>query len=226
MTSPRPYGTQAELARRLGVNRSTVNRALAAGRLVPAADATAAAHGLLDIEASVARFAATRGHRVDLVDRHAATRATAPSTPAHGAAAPEAPADTAPTVPGPPAPAHAPDALAAAPVAAGDRAALKGQILASENAKTKIEIALKRGLRLLVDDIGRESHGLGARLHDHLQRVVDQLAARLAAVPSASERARLLHPEMHRVGRAFDAGLIDALRAIRSTTGPHREGQA
>ena len=63
MTSPRPYGTQAELARRLGVNRSTINRALAAGRLVPAADATAAAHGLLDIEASAARFAATRGHR-------------------------------------------------------------------------------------------------------------------------------------------------------------------
>jgi hypothetical protein len=113
------------------------------------------------------------------------------------------------------------------PIAAADRATVKGNILAAENAKTKIEIALKRGTRLLLAEVGRECHGLGASLHDHLQRVVDQLAARLAAVTDPAERARILHPELHRVSRAFDAGLIDALRAVKAGPAPRRgEGDA
>lgn len=220
---PEPQmGTQADLARRLGVNRSTIHRALAAGRLVAAADPSAAARGLLDLAASVSRYHATRGSRADLVDRHAERRGAA--KPEQGAQAVTGGRDDGKKMSGQPL-----DGRAALKPADGvlsdetvppswlslDRVAVKSAILAAENQQTAIEFALRRGKRLLLDDVGRESQGLGSRLQDHLHRVIDQLAARLAAVPDASERARLLLPELRRVDRAFVAGLVDSLRALK-----------
>lgn len=237
---------KADLAKALGVNRSAITRAAQAGRLVPASDASLAALGWYEADASLARFAATRGGRLDLVDRHAAARA--PVAPAPGpepsAPAPGRPQD-APTAPdgyptGPQAPPtpprgsqgphaapataadHLPDArnMASAPIAGPDRAAVRGQILAAENAITKLEIAISRGQRLHLADVGRESQGWGQRLADHLLRVIDQVAARLAAVPDPAERQRLLRPELRRVHRAFDQAGINSLRALKAAGRP------
>ena len=113
-------------------------------------------------------------------------------------------------------------ALAAIPshadsVSGQDRAQVKGQILATENAITKLEIALARGQRLPLTEVGRESHAWGQRLADHLLRVIDQIAARLAAVPDPAERQRLLRPELRRVRRAFDQAGIASLRALKAS---------
>lgn len=227
--APAPWVTQAELARALGVNRSTINRAAAAGRLVPAGDPVAAQHGLLDKDASIARFQATRGHRTDLVERHAAARATSHQDATQAAPAPQGQA-MAPVTPGAavlgaleaPADATA-DATAitgvsaspAGGVSALDRAEVKRLILAAENSLTKLRIDLDRGIRLLKADIGHQAYSLGARHVDHLMRIVDQLAARLAAVPDPAERRRLLHPEIHRVRRIYDRSGLEALRALK-----------
>lgn len=239
---------KADLAKALGVNRSAITRAAQAGRLVPADDASLAARGWYDADASLARFAATRGGRLDLVDRHAAARAPAapapgpePSAPAPGRPqeAPTAP-DGYPTgphaTPTPPrgsqgpqagdAPAEASDPLsparhpASTPIAGDDRAAVRTQILRTENDITRLEIDIRLGDRLILADVGRESQGWGQRLADHLLRVIDQVAARLAAVPDPAERQRLLRPELRRVHRAFDQAGINSLRALKAAGRP------
>lgn len=63
-----PLETQAQFARRLGVNRSTVNRHLVAGRLVLVGKR-------IDVEPSLARLAQVTGTRPDVAARHAAARA-------------------------------------------------------------------------------------------------------------------------------------------------------
>lgn len=62
-----PLETQADFARRLGVNRSTINRHIAAGRLVMVGKR-------IDVEPSLARLAQTTGTRPDVAARHAAAR--------------------------------------------------------------------------------------------------------------------------------------------------------
>lgn len=226
------HARKAALARDLGVNRATITRAAQAGRLVPAAEADLAAAGWYQRDASLARYRATRGGRIDLVERHAATRPPA-ATPSPGGpdpiTAPQDRATPAAAAPGqaipPPRPAAAtglprphPDSAPGQPdpISGQDRAQVKGQILATENAITKLEIALTRGHRLPLADVGRESHAWGQRLADHLLRVIDQVAARLAAVPDPAERQRLLRPELRRVRRAFDQAGIASLRALKS----------
>jgi hypothetical protein len=209
---------KADLAKALGVNRSAITRAAQAGRLVPASDASLAALGWYEADASLERFAATRGGRLDLVERHATARQAAPPAPSAPAAAPDALTPR-------PTPAAAPEAVLAppspaAPIAGHDRAAVRGQILAAENAITKLEIAISRGHRLHLADVGRESQGWGQRLADHLLRVIDQVAARLAAVPDPAERQRLLRPELRRVHRAFDQAGINSLRALKAAGRP------
>ena len=228
-----------DLARALGVNRSTITKAAQAGRLVLAGDDPR----FFDLDASLARYQATKGGRLDVQERYAAARAASAATdndsltvaPA-AATAPQRPQDAAtapapyPTSPQPPAtplaPASAPlDATGPRPVPAAprdttghglDRTALAAARLAAENAITKMDLGLLKGSRLLLADVGRESQGLGARLFDHLHRVVDQFAARLAAAPEPAEQARLLHRELHQVARAFDRGGIDSLRRLKA----------
>lgn len=285
--APNPLARKIDLAHALGVNKSTITKAAQAGRLVPAADPTLAAQGWYDRAASLARFRATRGDRLDLVELHAAKRraaaapagdhpfgesitrgpdpqdpatahatgpdpqatrdhrppggpdpATAPQDRATPAAGPQGQASIPPNAAGaatahPRAPRAGPNpapssaghqAPAADPVSGQDRAQVKGQILATENAITKLEIALARGHRLQLADVGRESHAWGQRLADHLLRVIDQIAARLAAVPDPAERQRLLRPELRRVRRAFDQAGIASLRALKAA-GRRREAR-
>ena len=61
---------RAAFARRLKVNKSTITRAAQAGRLVLTTD------GLVDVEASLTRWAETMGSRDDVAARHAAQRGT------------------------------------------------------------------------------------------------------------------------------------------------------
>ena len=269
-----------DLARALGVNRSTITKAAQAGRLVLAGDDPR----FFDLDASLARFQATKGGRLDLQDQYAHRRAqpapdapagptaypsrppapAAPHGPATGPTAALDPALTAPdgavghrhppaTAPGrarrhqdapddpdrdptpPPAP-QAPYAAPSAPDAAlrparvdgQDRTALQAARLAAENAITKMDLGLLKGSRLLLADVGRESQGLGARLFDHLHRVCDQFAARLAAAPDGAEQERLLRRELHQVARAFDRGGVDSLRRLKAAgrvgRGAEREG--
>ena len=210
-----------DLARALGVNRSTITKAAQAGRLVLAGDDPR----FFDLDASLARYRATQGGRLDLQDRHAAGRATrpqdGPAAPDRHLTAPPAPETplapaTATARPIPPA-APAPDPAARpARVDGQDRTALQAARLAAENAITKMDLGLLKGSRLLLADVGRESQGLGARLFDHLHRVVDQFAARLAAAPDPAEQARLLRRELHQVGRAYDRGGVDSLRRLKA----------
>lgn len=233
-----------DLARALGVNRSTITKAAQAGRLVLAGEDPR----FFDLDASLARYRATQGGRLDVQDRHAAGRAArpqdGPATPeGHPTATPApearyAPATSAPAPPDPAPAAHpgAPPPAAPAPDPAArparvdghDRTALQAARLAAENAITKMDLGLLKGSRLLLADVGRESQGLGARLFDHLHRVVDQFAARLAAAPDPAEQARLLRRELHQVARAYDRGGVDSLRRLkaagRAGRGAEREG--
>lgn len=228
-----------DLARALGVNRSTITKAAQAGRLVLAGEDPR----FFDQEASLARYQATKGGRLDRQDYHAARRSPGPlagaTRPQDGAMSPEPDPTSHPDPAAPLRPAtrpvrRPPDALDDAgprlPTASGqDRTALQAARLAAENAITKMDLGLLKGTRLLLADVGRESQGLGARLFDHLHRVVDQFAARLAAAPDDAERARLLHRELHQVGRAFDRGGVDSLRRLkaggRSSRPSNREQQ-
>lgn len=231
---------KAALARHLGVARSTITRAAQAGRLVAVPDRP----GLYDLDASAQRFESTRGDRPDLVARHAQQRVSESTSAAHTTAATASaanpnehqapplsasatapvvppPASSASTTPTPPSgqahnPPDEPEALTAPVIIAGhDRVDVQTDKLAVQNAITKLEIALDRGRRLLLSDVEREAHGMGLRLQDHLTRVIDQSAARLAVTTDTAERRRILARELHRVRRAFDQGGIDALRTLR-----------
>lgn len=223
-----------DLARALGVNRSTITKAAQAGRLVLAGDDPR----FFDLDASLARYQATKGGRLDVQEKHAAgrarpaqdgaaapmghpTRPPAPETPLAPAAAPTGHPSSASPPARPLAPATGPEASSpvargATPSAGQDRTALQAARLAAENAITKMDLGLLKGSRLLLADVGRESQGLGARLFDHLHRVCDQFAARLAAAPDPEEQARLLHRELHQVARAFDRGGVDSLRRLKA----------
>jgi hypothetical protein len=162
---------------------------------------------------------------------HTPTAAASTANPSDHQAQPISPAETDPAAPTPPPsapttpsaptnPTHNtqddPEALTAPVIVAGhDRVDVQTDKLAVQNAITKLEIALERGRRLLLSDVEREAHGLGLRLQDHLTRVIDQSAARLAVTTDTTERRRILARELHRVRRAFDQGGIDALRALR-----------
>lgn len=91
--------TQADFARRLGVSRSHVTGLKHAGRLV------LTDNGLVDVDASIARIAATRDpNRDDVANRHAAARERlqtaaaqpVPPVPPQAPASPLAPPDAAP----------------------------------------------------------------------------------------------------------------------------------
>jgi len=65
-----------DLARALGVNRSTITKAAQAGRLVLTGDDPR----FFDLDASLARYQATKGGRLDVQERHAAARAASGAT--------------------------------------------------------------------------------------------------------------------------------------------------
>lgn len=180
-----PLETQAAFARRLGINRSTVNRHIAAGRLVMVGKR-------IDVGPSLARLAQVTGTRPDVAARHAAARAQP---------APD------------PVPALADDDSADG--AAGERARYKALAMRAENDQIKLEMALRAGVRLPLADVKREALGLGAVLRAALERLVDQTAPRLAIARKDAERAALLAEQLSLVRRTLRAEFPRALRRLR-----------
>ncbi|WP_200956058.1 hypothetical protein, partial [Pelomonas sp. Root1444] len=187
----------AAFARRLGVNRSTVTRAAQAGRLVLAAD------GRVLVQASLARWHATRGGRDDVAARHAATRgAELPAvaslaTPATG-------------------PATADQGAGQGEGAASDsRARWEADKLAWQNRMLLVSLDLQSGARIPRAALQREAHGLGATLRATVERLIDQTAPRLAAATSDTDRRRLLVTELGAARRLVRREFAAALRRLR-----------
>lgn len=175
-------GNQVELARYLGVNKSSVSRAARAGRIRPEAD------GSYDFDKCAAAWRASSGGRADVAARHAAQRgrvvgSTLPS------------AENAPA--GPDSPQSGID-ISLGNDTSGRQKAQTAR-MTYENQQLKLEMALRRGLRFERADVKREAHGLGAMLRAGIERVIDQTAPRLAAAADDLERRRILEKEIRRL---------------------------
>lgn len=192
-------GDQSAFARYLGVNKGTVSRARKAGRLVITPE------GLVDFEASAARWHDTAGARRDVAARHAQNR---------GAVIPKGQPDqkNAPAAPDWPA--------AGIDVGGRDgRAGPQALRLKFENDLLKIEMALRRGLRYELDAVRREALGLGAMVRAGIERVIDQCAPRLAAAGNELERRRILDKEVRRLRWVIKREMPRTLRRMRTAAG-------
>lgn len=195
-------GNDTEFARWLGVNKSSVCRARKAGRLALTAD------GKVEFEASATRWHDTAGGRTDVAARHAQNRGAAIPTPQpqqkNATAAQSAPAVA--------------EIDATGNGESGDggsRNKAKTLLIHYENSQIKLEMALRRGLRLDRSAVKRESTGLGAMLRAGIERVIDQTAPRLAAAGNELERRRILQGEIKRLRWIFRRELPRALRRIK-----------
>lgn len=206
----------AAFARRLGVNRSTVSRAIADGRLIAVA-------GWLDVAVNLQRWQDTKtGARPDVAARHAAQRALAmpnPAPEAENAAQRESAAvlrailqdDTPEDGETDDRDSQADDA--AAPHTLQHYAALK---LAAQNDLVRLGMALRAHRRYPLDNIRKEAYSLGGTLRSALERLVDQTAPRLAMADPA-DRAAILAEEAAKLRRLLRREPLRALRRLRQT---------
>ena len=213
--------TPAAFARRLGVHKSTISRAISAGRLV-------LDDGFLDVDASLRLWQATKpGLRPDVLARHAAKR-----SPAIPGALPAAPAPR--SAPECSAAAEAEDDAAATALdrlLGGDEdgesaqpAAADGSprladytqaLLASQNALARLSIQLRTHKRYPAGAIHDEAQALGATLRGALERLVDQTAPRLAVQRDPAARRALLVEQVKALGRTLRREMPRALRRLR-----------
>lgn len=149
--------TQSEFARLKGWNKSTVTRAKQAGRLVMVS-------GLVDVEATEARLAASSGGRDDVAARHAAARG-----------AQEAPA--------------APSSVSVGGESRADAQARKESAAAD---LLEIELAEKRGNLIPKEDVDAALKAMGASVRARLDVLADQLAPVVAPVVEMDEVHALL----------------------------------
>lgn len=193
--------TKSQFALRIGIHKSNVTRAAQAGRIVLTAD------GLVDVEASLDRWHATKGNRPDVAARHAAQRGAEVPTPTRG---------------GENATAAQIGATAAQPEGLADplqdsRTQWKAHGLKYENETIKLEMELRRGQRYLIADAKREAHGLGATLRAAMERLIDQTAPRLAVMADEAERRRLIAAELRRMRMVIKTDFPRALRRLRQS---------
>lgn len=175
-------------ARRLGLSRSTVTRAIQKGRLL-------ASGGMLDVEDNLRRWEATKpGTRADVAARHAAKRSAA-----------------IPSVPG--ATKTPQNAITAVEDGPGIAHYRKVELMAAIST-AKLEIALRTGERFPVREIGNHASALGATLRASLERLVDTTAARLTLAATES-RVDLLKAETASIRRLMTKQLVRSIRALR-----------
>ena len=202
--------TKSAFARRIGVHKSQITRAAQAGRLVLNAG------GMVEVEASVERWHATKGGRDDVAARHAAQRGAGAAN--RGTVGVQAKPSAEPAQNG------LNNATSAQPGAQpsgempepGGRARYKAVSMHFENQSIKLEMALRRGLRYPLEAVRREALALGATVRAALERIIDQTAPRLAILGTGLERRRLIDTELRRVRWVVKSELPRALRRMRA----------
>jgi hypothetical protein len=183
--------TPSEFARRLGVNKSTVCRAIQEGRLL-------ASGGKLDVADNLRRWEATKpGTRADVAARHAAKRVKA-----------------IPLVPG--AKTTPQNAITAVEEVPGIADYRKAELMAAIST-AKLEIALRTGERFPVADIGSHAGALGATLRASLERLVDTTAARLTLATTNESRVDLIRAETASIKRLMTKQFVRSIRALRES---------
>ncbi len=181
----------SEFARRLGVNKSTICRAIQQGRLLTS-------RGLLDVEDNLRRWEATKpGTRADVAARHADRRAAAMASQPEETKTPQ-------------------NAITAVEAGQGIADYRKAEMLAAINT-TKLEIALRTGERFPVADIGSHAGALGATLRASLERLVDTTAARLTLAHTNAARVELIKAETTSIRRLMTKQFIRSIRALRES---------
>ena len=191
--------SRAAFARRLGVNRSTVTRAVQDGRLVLTDT------GRVLVELSLRRWHETKGGRTDVEARHADNRGAAVPEVVEGAedtTAGRGSADEAGS------PAREDDAK-------GSRAKFKAMALDFENQSIRLEIALRQFQRHPLAAIEKEGLAIGGVVRSVLERLIDQTAPRLASLSGAADRRRVLENEMRAARQAVNGEFPRALRRLR-----------
>ena len=199
--------TKADFARRMGVNKSTVTRWAQAGRLVLDAG------GRVLVEESQARIAGTQAGRDDVADRHARNRgATLPATAAEAEHAPEHEAGQGDIHPDAETP-HSEDD-SAPESASPERTRHKTRVVHYQNARIKLELALRHGYRLPLTSVQREAQGLGNALRAAVERLTDVTAPQLAHLDTPARRD-LLQAEARALRRILNTELARSQRRIR-----------
>lgn len=192
-------GTLADFARHIGVNKSSVTRAVQAGRIAREAD------GSIDFDKALAAWHANAAGNVGVAARHAAHRGAAiPKAHPEQKNAPAAPfgESTAPS-------------NASLGLDDSGRAKAKTLLLHFENSAIKLEMALRRGLRFERGAVKREAFALGAMVRAGIERVIDQTAPRLAAAGDDLERRRILEKEIKRLRWMLRREMPRALRRMK-----------
>ncbi len=214
MRGAQNFETPAAFARRLGVNKSTISRAIARGRLF-------LVDGLLDIEASLTRWHETKpGLRPDVQKRHAAKRRPDQPVEAKSPVPNVAPRDVAdePFLAdnlGDPLDDDAWRDEEGEPPAEQSLANYARELLAAQNAIARLALQMRQHQRYPAEDVFSEARALGATLRASLERLVDVTAPRLALLSAAADRQGLLQREIQQIGRALRREMIRALRRLR-----------
>lgn len=190
--------TRAQFAARLGVNRSTITRAVQAGRLVIHES------GNILVEPSLQRWRETKGSRDDVAARHAEKRGADIPALGHGEKA---------------ATARNASATQGETEEGNSRTTYKAAVLKYENETIKLEMALRRGMRYTIDDIKREALGLGGNLRASIERLIDQTAPRLAVMADPAARRDLLAAECAAMRRTLRAEFVRAMRRLKRKAG-------
>lgn len=191
----------AAFARRLGVHKSTVSRAIAAGRLVLIS-------GQLEIADSLRRWQDTKpGTRPDVLARHAAKRQPVDVVACQAAEiAPRAPESAAMEDSG------EQSTSAMSEPGIGD---YTQQVLTAQNALARLSMSLRTFKRYPLATIEREAQALGSTLRGALERLVDQTSPRLAVCGDDGARAAVLAAEIVRLRQTMRREMPRALRRMR-----------
>lgn len=190
------YENQTAFARRIGVSRVTIGKAVKSGRLI-------LSDGKLHIADSLRRWESTKpGTRPDVAARHAANRAAAIPSPPGATETPQS--------------AIADVSDSAEDDGPGIAHYRKVELIAAINT-AKLDIALRTGESFPVADIGSHAGALGATLRASLERLVDTTAARLTLAHTNAARVELIKAETTSIRRLMTKQFIRSIRALRES---------
>ena len=154
--------TKAQFAKRLGVNKSTVTRYGQAGRLV------LAPNGKVKVEESLHLINATKGHRIDVSEKHGQMHASVAVNATEGVS------DD--------------DMSATVEMVGFDRATLKAQTLTYGNKVLELEAAKAAGSMLDKEEFLKQVGQAGKAFRVGMERLIDNLAPVLVNVHGTDAR--------------------------------------